>query len=136
MLYIHTNIVSLQSMHGSNLHEEEKDKKSTESFNIKLYIFLKVEANLALMCLGDRYIEISTLKIVVVTSFCKLLDIAPGGTSGKESTCQCRRHRFNPWVGKVPWRRAQQPTLVFLPGELHGQRSLAGYSPWGWKSQT
>ena len=39
MLYIHTNIVSLNSMHGSNLHEEEKDEKSKESFNIKMYIF-------------------------------------------------------------------------------------------------
>ena len=37
----------------------------------------------------------------------------------------------NPWVGKIPWRRAQKPTPLFLPGESHGQRSLAGYSPWG-----
>ena len=40
---------------------------------------------------------------------------------------------FNPWVGKVPQRRAWQPTPVFLPGESHGQRDLAGYSPWGCK---
>ena len=40
---------------------------------------------------------------------------------------------FNPWVGKTPWRRAQQPTAVFLPGESHGQRSRVGYSPWGCK---
>ena len=39
------------------------------------------------------------------------------------------RHGFDPWVGKVPWRKAWQPILVFLPGESHGQRSLAGYSP-------
>ena len=40
------------------------------------------------------------------------------------------RCRFNPWVGKrLPWRRAWQPTPVFLPGESHGQRSLVGYSP-------
>ena len=60
----------------------------------------------------------------------------PGGSSGKESTCQCRRHkrhRFSPWVGKIPWRRAWQSTLVLLPGESHGQRNLAGYSPWGCK---
>ena len=43
------------------------------------------------------------------------------------------RHKFDPWIGKIPWRRAQQPTPVFLPGESHGQRSLAGYSPWGHK---
>ena len=58
----------------------------------------------------------------------------PGGASGKEPACQCRRHkkcRFDPWVRKLPWRRALHPTAVFLPGESHGQRSLAGYSPWG-----
>ena len=60
----------------------------------------------------------------------------PGGTSGKGPTCQCRRcrrHGFNPWVRKIPQRRAWPPTLVFLPGESHGQRSLAGYSPEGHK---
>jgi len=40
---------------------------------------------------------------------------------------------FDPWVGKIPWRRAWQPTTVFLPGEAHGQRSLGGCSPWGRK---
>ena len=53
--------------------------------------------------------------------------------SGKESACQCRRHRFNPWVGKISWRSKWQPTPVFLPGESHGQRSLAGYKQWGHK---
>ena len=50
-----------------------------------------------------------------------------GGTSGKEPSCQYRRLkrcRFDPWVGKIPWRRARQPTPVFLPGESHEQRSL------------
>jgi len=60
----------------------------------------------------------------------------PGATSGKEPACQCKRHkrlRFDPWVGKIPWRRAWQPSPVSLPGESHEQRSLAGYSPWGHK---
>ena len=59
--------------------------------------------------------------------------------SGKESTCQCRRckrHEFDPQGRKIPWRRASQPTPVFLSGESHGQRGLAIYSPWGHKSQT
>ena len=43
------------------------------------------------------------------------------------------RPGFSPWVGKIPWRKAWQPTPVFLPGESHGQRSLTGYSPWGHK---
>ena len=58
----------------------------------------------------------------------------PGGASGKESTGQCRRcQMFTPWVGKIPWRRKWQPIPIFLPGESHGRRSLAGYSPWGRK---
>ena len=46
---------------------------------------------------------------------------------------QCKRSRFDSWVGKNPWRRKWQPTPIFLPGELHRQRSLVGYSPWGHK---
>jgi len=40
-----------------------------------------------------------------------------------------KRRRFNPWVGKIPWRRAWKPTPVFLPRESYGQRSLVGHSP-------
>ena len=57
----------------------------------------------------------------------------PGGASGKEPTCQCRRHRrygFDPWGRKISWRRAWQPTPVSLPGESHEQRSLVGTSPY------
>lgn len=54
----------------------------------------------------------------------------PCSSDGKESASQCRRPEFSPWVAKIPWRRELQPTPVFLPGEFHGQRSLAGYSPW------
>ena len=52
--------------------------------------------------------------------------------SGKESACQYRRLEFDPWVGKISWRRERQPTLIFSPGESHGER-LMGYSPWGQK---
>ena len=45
----------------------------------------------------------------------------------------CRRSGFNPWVGKILWRREWLPTPVFLPGEFHGHRILAGYSLWGHK---
>ena len=44
---------------------------------------------------------------------------------------QCRRPGFDPWVRKIPWRRAWPPTQVFLPREFHGQRSLVSHSPWG-----
>ena len=57
----------------------------------------------------------------------------PGWHIGKESVCQCKRywrHGFDCWIGKFPWRRKWQPTLVFLSGKSHGQRSLVGYSLW------
>jgi len=55
----------------------------------------------------------------------------PCSASGKEPACQrrgCKRHGFDPWVGKIPWRGPWQPTPVFSSGESHGQRSLVGYS--------
>ena len=61
---------------------------------------------------------------------------SPGGSSGKESACQCRRCKrcgFDPWVGKIPCRKKWQPTPVVLSGKLHGYRTLAGYSPCGYK---
>ena len=60
----------------------------------------------------------------------------PGGTSGKELACQYRghkRHGSYSWVGKILWRKAEQPTPVFLHGESHGQRNLVDYKPWSCK---
>ena len=57
----------------------------------------------------------------------------PGGSDGQRFCQQCKRPEFDPWVGRIPWRREWQPTPVFLPGEFHGHRSLVGYSPWGHK---
>ena len=58
----------------------------------------------------------------------------PGGSDGKASVyLQCGRPGFDPWVGKIPWRRKWQSTPVFLPGKSHGKRSLIGHSPWGCK---
>ena len=60
----------------------------------------------------------------------------PGGANGKEHACQSKRykrHGFDPWIRKIPWRRPWQLTAGFLPGKSHGQRSLVGYSPWSRK---
>ena len=67
----------------------------------------------------------SLLHQLVATILCYAF---PSWPSGKESAYQCRRHRFDPWVGKIPWRRKGQPTPVFLPGKFHRQRSLGDYS--------
>ena len=53
----------------------------------------------------------------------------PGSSDSKESACKCWRPGFDSWVGKKPWWREWQPTPVFFPGESHGQKSPAGYSP-------
>ena len=54
----------------------------------------------------------------------------------KNPTCQYgkgKRCEFHPWVRKISWSRKWQPTPIFLPGKFYGRRSLAGYSPWGFK---
>ena len=89
--------------------------------------------------LGLPRLRIKLMKnMLMYLTFIKYLQCttsSPSGSSGKEPACQCRRHKrhkFDPWVGKIPWRRAQ-PTPVFLSGESYGQRRLDGYSPWGHK---
>ena len=73
------------------------------------------------------YLQLFTQHLYCILGF-------PGGSvSAKESTSQYKRCGFDPWVGKIPWRRKQQLILVFLPGKSHGQRSLAGYCTWGHK---
>ena len=57
----------------------------------------------------------------------------PKWLGGKEFACECRRGGFDPWIGKIPWRRKWPPSPEFLLGKFHGQRSLAGYSPCGCK---
>ena len=74
--------------------------------------------------------EIQTLKMRY--TFSEL----PRWRQWKRILLQCRRqrrHQFDPWIGKIPWRRTWQPTPVFLPGKSQGQRILAGYSPQGCK---
>ena len=60
----------------------------------------------------------------------------PWWLSGEESSCPWRGRRFHPCVGKIAWRRAWQPTAVFLPGGSHEQKSLAEYSPWSLRVTT
>ena len=92
--------------------------------------------------LPDRSVPVS----LALSLFCKIVlalwgsllwnSRLPSWPRSTDSACQCRRCRrcgFDPWVGKIPWKRKWQLTPVFLPGESHGQRSLAGYSPWAHK---
>ena len=69
-------------------------------------------------------------RVCVCMCVCVCVCRLPSWLSGKESACHAGRPGFDFWVGNIPWRREWQPTPVFLTGKSHGQRSLAGHSPW------
>ena len=69
------------------------------------------------------------------SSYC-VSDELPWWLSNKESACQCRRLRFDSWAGKIPWRRAGQPSPVFLPGESPWTEEPGGLQPMGSQSWT
>ena len=105
-----------------------------------------------ILCLQPNYLnslsqqpplqtEDKNSKTVMKTQYDNIMEIAynrrlPRCASNKEPTCQCRTHKrcgFDLWVQRIPWRRAQKPTSVLLPGESHRQRSLGYYSLQGLK---
>ena len=69
--------------------------------------------------------------LIVIFLYLSCLEIVDPLLRGWRIFLQCRRPGLEPWIRKIPWRREWQPTPIFLPGEFHGQSSLAGYSPWG-----
>ena len=72
--------------------------------------------------------------IYVLSLMLSLLAFYFSGSDGKESAWNAGdQGSIYPWVRNIPWRREWQPSPIFLPGEFHGQRSLAGYSTWGYK---
>ena len=74
---------------------------------------------------------VSDVGIVLIVSI--VVNGLPGGSDGKESACQGRKPGFDPWVGKIPWRREWLSTPVFLGGKSHRQRRVLGCSPWACK---
>ena len=90
--------------------------------------------SLVILLSPGQHLEIIGIGSLSWTIFVHVyMPTVPWWLSGKESTCQGRRHGFDPWVRKISWRRKWQSTPVFLPGTSHGQKSLAGYSPWGYR---
>ena len=117
------------------------------NFNLKRRVSFTWTANSesgSLMTLGKLF-DFFSHSLLTYGSYVNLLlflgrqnksSVLPRWLSGKEPACQSRRLRrcgFSPWVRKISWSRKWQPTSVFSPGESHGQRSLAGHSPWGRK---
>ena len=100
---------------------------------ISIWILESTGKFLQKMTAGIFFLLEITFNLLVNFRYIAILTNLPGGSDGKNICLQCRRPGFEPWVGKIPWRRKWQPTPVFLPGKSHGRRSLAGYSPWGFK---
>ena len=71
------------------------------------------------------------LSLLLFTSSSNQISMASLMAQTVKNLLQCWRLGFSPWIGKISWRRTWQPIPVFLPGESHGLRSLAGYSSWG-----
>ena len=85
------------------------------------------------LCIYPVFVCFSMISISTDTSATNANYGLPKWLSGKESSRQCKRHEFDPGVGKIPWKRKWQLSSIFLPGNSHRQRNLAGYSPWGLK---
>ena len=110
-------------------------KSSTKKLSMLLLFPLKSSAKFLARYFGPLWSGPHLPLQLDLTSALHCLGL-PWRYSGKESTCQfkrCKRYGFDPWVLKIPWRRKWQPTPVFLSGKLHGQRSMVGYSPQGYK---
>ena len=126
---------------GAPAHTREPQPESLKAIQLLLMdsLLLPFMSNELWLLLGFRWDPSSPIASFFDHSVCFIhhlwhWSVFPGSSISKESACQCRRHRrhgFDPWVGKVPWRKKWQPTAVFLPGKSHGQKSLVGYSPWG-----
>ena len=143
------HISSIRMKHGMLLHTLQRFKKLGTSIEVCFPFMRQCTCSwvsrkvswLCAICLPDTgFIYFGAPPSLRVLSVCMWSGLVcqgfPGGTSGKEPVCQCRRHkgrRFDPWVEKISGRRAWQPTPVFLPGESHGPRNVAGYGPKGCK---
>ena len=100
------------------------------------WVFKESSVSFHILSIHNTFYHFSTMLMgwSQVPVFSQQPGLFTGDTYFQRSTCQCRRWRrlrFDPWVGKILWRRKRQPTPVFLPGKSHGQSSLVGYRPWG-----
>ena len=98
-------------------------------------VFFTFYAHLLIMLvLPSTFVKVRSIFIIAVLSIThRVCEGFPGGSVVKNLSANAADTSFNPWVGKIPWRRKWQPTPVFLSGKSHEQRSLAGYSPRGCK---
>ena len=99
--------------------------------SILVWEILQTEEHGGLQSIGLKRVEHDWSNFICLHA--KINMSFPGGSDGKEFTCNAGDLGLDSWVRKTPWWREWLPTSLFLPGEFHGKRSLAGYSPWGCK---
>ena len=103
---------------------------TTCGFTLPLLLLMNHNQHLSSSIISLTFLfKRSKSKGLTASSFKGPVPFVLGFPNGKESACQGKRCRFVAWVGKIPRKRAWQPTPAFLPGGSHGQRNLAGYSP-------
>ena len=137
-------LVLLKSMGSSSYHRRKEDLWEISAFSPAEILSSPFQRLFCAKCFSDTISANlhNTATTVPILSIRKQIQGLPRWCSGEESACQCRRWKrrgFDPWVGKIPWKRKWQPTPVFLPGESHALRSLADYShrvvkSWTWVS--
>ena len=102
----------------------------SSTYELKNLFFVHVNKLLYFSLINLSYIIVPQLRIQKAESALKVVLVVKNSPA---NAGDIKRPGFDPWVGKIPWRRAWKPTPVFLPGESPGQKSLEGYSPWGCK---
>ena len=129
------------SLHSSHIQNSSKNGKQCKCPSIGKYLYSMSSCNRALPRNKKKQtadisnsVDENSLKRIHTMWFhlhgtLEKSNWLPWWLSGKESTCQRRRCDFSLWSRKTPWRKKWQPIPVFFPAELHGQRSLVGYSP-------
>ena len=99
----------------------------SEDLLFPLCLYSNITSRWSLATQTEIVIQLSSFLLILFFSFFSLG--FSGSSAGKESACNLGDLGLIPGLGKIPWRRAWQPSPVFLPGESHGHKSLVGYSP-------
>ena len=109
-----------------SLHQTIPISTQMSKINILQILFSTIPADCQIFLFQTKILDsfFMPLFLLYPTDF-------PGGSDDKSVCLQCGRPGFDPWVGKIPWRRKWQSTPVLFPVKSHGQRSLVGQSPWG-----
>ena len=124
--------INIHQLHWQQLTDNDSTPSTPErSFSPNLCPFshCTIAYKLFISSANKQTTSIYLLLYCLLRNIDKISDF-PNSSSDKESTCQCRRCGFNPWVGKLPWRRKWQTILVFLNRKFQGQKSLGSYSAW------